>query len=232
MSEAAYRLEGIRQDYGGRVALELDELVVPARRILGVAGPNGSGKSTLMRLLAMLEDPAQGSVWFHGRLCGQNGDALRRDVTLLTQEPYLLKRSVAANVAYGLKVRGLRGERETVRWALEMVGLDPDSFARRAWYELSGGEAQRVALAARLALRPKVLLLDEPTASLDEESALRIRDASLAAREQWGATLVAVSHDMAWLRSLADDLIHLRGGRLVDDPATAPRASVYPAFVA
>ena len=142
-------------------------------------------------------------------------EAVRSQVTLLTQEPYLMKRTVFKNVAYGLKVRGETGNWEgLVNEALEMVGLDPGSFSRRQWDELSGGEAQRVALAARLVLRPRVLLLDEPTASVDAASSERIRSASLRARDEWGTTLVIASHDREWLYDVCDEVLHLFKGKL------------------
>jgi len=214
MSMPLYQLRDVIQEYGGREVLCVPELDLPVGRITGLAGPNGSGKSTLMRLLAFLEIPLRGVVRFAGNGNAGSDCGVRREVSLLTQEPYLLKRSVAANVAYGLKVRGHGPSKERVGHVLEMVGLDPKLFMHRAWYELSGGEAQRVVLAARLVLQPKVLLLDEPTASLDEVSVERIHHAAMAAREQWGTTLVVVSHDMGWLRNMCDEIIHLRGGRI------------------
>ncbi|WP_461211304.1 ATP-binding cassette domain-containing protein [Desulfocurvus sp. DL9XJH121] len=220
---ALYELRDIVQEYGGREVLRVPALDVPERGIMGLAGPNGSGKSTLLRLLAFLEAPAGGEVGFRGRALGVGDEWARREVTLMTQEPYLLRRGVAANVGYGLKVRGVRGEeaRGRVESALDMVGLPPELFARRSWRELSGGEAQRVALAARLVLRPRVLLLDEPTASLDEESAERIHDAALTARERWGTTLVVVSHDAAWLERVCDVILRLSAGRMVADSPSA-----------
>lgn len=213
MSAPLYSLRGVRQVYGGRTALDLDDLDVPERSILGLAGHNGSGKSTLLRILAFLEDPAAGSVAYAGRPAGTRDAALRREVTLLDQEPYLLKRSVAGNVAFGLALRGI-ASRERAAEALDMVGLAPEKFARRSWRELSGGEAQRVALAARLALKPRVLLLDEPTNNLDRESATRIQEAAMGARAAWGATLVVVSHDLAWLAAMADQTLTLADGRI------------------
>lgn len=213
MTAPLYSLRGVRQNYNGRPALDLAELDIPERSILGLAGHNGSGKSTLLRILAFLEDPTAGTVTYAGRPAGAHDAALRREATLLTQEPYLLKRSVLGNVAYGLKLRG-QESRERAEEALEMVGLAPAKFARRSWRELSGGEAQRVALAARLALRPRVLLLDEPTNNLDQESAARIKDAALAARTAWGATLVVVSHDLPWLHAVADRMVILVDGRI------------------
>lgn len=214
MSTPLYALQDIRQEYNGRVVLELDSLTIEQGRIVGLAGHNGSGKSTLLRLLAILEEPAQGKLLFKGQNSAGRETELRRQITLLLQMPYLLKRSVFANVAYGLGIRRQGKDRARVEQALEMVGLDPALFGKRAWHELSGGEAQRVALASRLVLQPEVLLLDEPTSSLDEESTERIQQASLAARDKWGTTLVIVSHDKTWLHEVSDEIVHLRKGRL------------------
>ncbi|MEF2146625.1 MAG: ABC transporter ATP-binding protein [Desulfovibrionaceae bacterium] len=218
MSVPLYLLEGIRQVYAGRTVLDVPKLSIHAGCILGVSGHNGSGKSTLLRLLAFLEAPNRGMICFRGRECDPGTPGVRRSVTLLTQEPYLLLRSVAANVGYGLSVRGESNVEFRVREALEMVGLVPDQFLRRSWRELSGGEAQRVALAARLVLRPCVLLLDEPTSSLDPENAERILAAALLARRDWGTTLVVVSHDHSWLESVSDDLLVLGQGRILSGP--------------
>ena len=126
-----------------------------------------------------------------------------------------MKRSVFNNVAYGLKLRGNGRKIATkVDEALTLVGLPGQVFARRPWYALSGGEAQRVALAARLALKPSVLLLDEPTASVDAASAQLIKEASLRARSQWDATLIVASHDWQWLYEICDEIWHLFKGKI------------------
>lgn len=213
-----YELENIEQRYSGRLALEIEKLAVAEGSITGLAGHNGSGKSTLLRMLAFLERPAAGVIRFHGRPVSWDKSLvqLRQEVTLLTQEPYLLKRSVYANLAYGLKLRG-KIDDGLIREGLAMVGLDPDSFGPRSWHELSGGEAQRVALAQRLVLRPKVLLLDEPTASLDEESAQMVLQASLLAKKEWSATLVVISHDREWLEAVSDSVVVLKKGHLIGE---------------
>ena len=216
MTKALIDVFHARQRYGDRTVLAVDRLTVAPGQIIGLAGPNGSGKSTLLRLLAFLEAPASGSVTFKGELVPISPNAVHRKVTLLVQEPYLLKRSVAANVAYGLKVRGEGDSDGKVRRALEAVGLSPDEFIGRQWHELSGGEAQRVALAARLILQPAVLLMDEPTASLDAASATLIRQAALRAREEHDMSLVIASHDMAWLNAVSDSVVHLEHGAVVD----------------
>ncbi len=217
---ALYTLHNIHQQYNGRPVLAVDSFVIETGSIVGIVGPNGGGKSTLMRLLAFLEPPHSGSIHFAGTDVGPRGlssgqlTALRRKATLLTQEPYLLQRSVEENVAYGLKVRKERNIAARVASALETVGLAPAEFCKRQWFELSGGEAQRVALAARIALSPRALLLDEPTSSLDEESTDRIREAALHIRKTAGTTLVIVSHDREWLASVADTIRTVRQGRL------------------
>jgi len=221
---ALYELSDIVQRYDGREVLCLPQLSIAAGSIVGLAGPNGGGKSTLLRLLAFLEFPVAGEVRYRGQATRGREFALRGEVTCFPQEPYLLKRSVRANVGYGLALRGATDIRERVDAALAQVGLDPARFAGRSWRQLSGGEVKRVALAARLALRPAVLLLDEPTANLDRDSAELVRRAVLSAREAHGATLVISGHDQPWLRAICDDILWLADGRLAG-PAANPGPS-------
>jgi tungstate transport system ATP-binding protein len=213
---ALYNLEDIRVIYAGQNVLEIPRLDIPENIILGLSGHNGSGKSTLLRLLAFLEDPTQGLVYFRGIRGSAQQESLRRKITLLTQSPYLLKRSVFANVAYGLKIRKISQTEEKVAAALDMVGLPPEDFARRKWHELSGGERQRVALASRLVLQPDVLLLDEPTSNLDLESTQLTRQAMLKAREKWGTNLIVVSHDLDWLSRVSHQVMSIHKGKITE----------------
>jgi tungstate transport system ATP-binding protein len=215
MNGPLFSLSDVAQAYAGRSVLEIAALDVGRGEAVGLFGPNGSGKSTLLRLLALLEAPLRGVVRFEGFPVSPADGAMRRRIALLPQEPYLLKRSVAGNVAYGLELRGEVDIGRRVEQALRTVGLDPAAFARRSWQELSGGEAQRVALAARLVLSPTALLLDEPTASLDRESTERVKAAAYAARREVGATLVIASHDRRWLDSVCDRVLVLADGRIV-----------------
>jgi len=215
MMEPMYLLENVRQIYGGRTVLDVERLEIQAHTITGVIGPNGSGKSTLMRILAFVEKPTSGRVSFQGLPWAQADLATRRHMAMLSQEPYLLKRSVQANVAYGLKIRGISDTPARVAEALKQVGLDPERFARRSWRELSGGEAQRVALAARLVVRPNVLLLDEPTASVDRKNSDLIQRAALDARNRSGTTLIIISHQLEWLQEVSDHILSMNYGHLV-----------------
>jgi tungstate transport system ATP-binding protein len=207
------RIQGVRHSYNGRLVLDIPELEIAKGSITGLAGPNGSGKSTLLRIMALAERCAEGTVLFEGKPPhpGNSG----RSISMLPQEAYLLRRTVFDNIAYGLRLRKRTSNLEAaVAKGLELVGL-ATSFAQRRWHELSGGEAQRVALAARLVLRPSCLLLDEPTASVDVKSGLLIQQAILHAREQWGTTLVVASHYRSWLHDICDQLLFLYNGRLL-----------------
>lgn len=197
MSANLYEACNIVQRYNGREALNIQYLAIEEGEAVFLTGPNGCGKSTLLRLLAFLERPAAGELRYAG---GAEG---RKEATLLLQDPYLLHMSVFNNVALGLKFRNQTGElRQVFERCMQAAGFDdPWNFADRGPRELSGGERQRVALASRLALRPRVLLLDEPTANVDAASARAI---ALAVRNSTaeGVTVVCATHDPALLRAL------------------------------
>ncbi len=211
----AYHLENIAHFYGEKQVLDIPKLTLESGSITGLTGPNGSGKSTLLKLLAFAMKPSRGTICYQGRPQLPFSKSVRSQVTLLTQHPYLLKRSVFDNLAYGLKIRkDTQKLKARIKESLNTVGLDHDRFAHRQWHELSGGEAQRVALAARLILEPEVLLLDEPVASVDSASARRIRRAALDARKRFGTTLVIASHDLNWLYDCSDTQIVITQGRI------------------
>ena len=197
MSANLYEARNLVQRYNGREALNIQYLAIEEGEAVFLTGPNGCGKSTLLRLLAFLERPAAGELRYAG---GAEG---RKEATLLLQDPYLLHMSVFNNVALGLKFRNQTGElRQVFERCMQAAGFDdPWNFADRGPRELSGGERQRVALASRLALRPRVLLLDEPTANVDAASARAI---ALAVRNSTaeGMTVVCATHDPALLRAL------------------------------
>ena len=212
-----YRIRDVEHFYGDRQVLAIDDVSMLSATITGLIGPNGSGKSTLLKLLSFLEKPTYGTILFQGKQTTLFSETVRSRITLLTQEPYLMRRSVFDNVAYGLKIRrDTRDLRGRVGEALNLVGLEPENFIARKWTALSGGEAQRVALAARLILKPEVLLLDEPTASVDVHSARLIKNASLRARDEWGATLLVATHDWQWLYETCDTVLHMLHGRLFE----------------
>jgi tungstate transport system ATP-binding protein len=204
-------------DYRTKVVLDIDSLTIVEGRLYTLIGANGAGKSTLLSILAFLSPPMAGEIFYAGRRVDWNRGSMeeqRRKVTLLHQAPYLFGGTVHANVAFGLKARGIQGEeqRRIVEDSLAIVGLQ--GFRERKARELSGGEAQRVAMARALALKPEVLLLDEPLANIDRETAgfLETVIASLPAR---GTTVVMTTHDPDRPERLNGESIFLEGGRIV-----------------
>lgn len=200
--------------------LQIDRLELQKGQIYLLHGPNGSGKSTLLNLLAMLLIPAEGEICFKG-IPIKNGlerQRLRQQITLVEQNPFLFNTSVYQNLAFGLRLRDVRGDlqRRRIAQSLQVVGLE--GFERRRANALSGGEIRRVALARALVLRPQVLLLDEPTAGLDRES-LPIFERCLTTFPDQGTTVVIASHDADQHRRLGGTSLYLDHGRLV--PATA-----------
>ena len=182
-----------------------------------VAGPSGAGKSTLLRLLNRLADPGRGTVRYRNRDVREYDVlALRREVGLVPQLPALLDGSVAMNVGFGARLAGRPAD---VRGALNLAGLD-DSFADRAARRLSVGEQQRVMLARALVLEPRVLLLDEPTAALDERSKSAVERTLLDLRARLSLSFVFVTHELAQAERLADRTLWLEGGQIM--AASAP----------
>lgn len=214
--KSLYELNNIEQYYDGRRVLHIDTLHLDENQIIGFFGPNGSGKSTLFSLLSFVDKQSHGELEFNGISNKKIDLETRQSVVIVPQNPYLLKRTVFDNVAYGLKLRKEQTNlKERVYEALNLVGLD-SSFANRKWSQLSGGEAQRVALAARLILRPKVLILDEPTSGVDTNSAQLIKEAILSAKQKWNTTIFISSHDHNWLNHICDRKVALFQGNLVE----------------
>jgi tungstate transport system ATP-binding protein len=237
MSEPIYRLRNARKAYANRQVLDLDSLDVYAGEILALVGPSGAGKSTLLRLLNFLEAPDAGDVVYQDQVFDAAGVmplAYRRQVTTVFQRPILLSRSVAANVAQGLRLRGQRDSHARVLAALERVGLRHLEHCRAR--TLSGGEAQRVALARALVIEPEVLLLDEPTANLDPYNVGLIEGIVRDLNREHGTTVVLVTHNVFQAHRLAHRVGLMLEGRLVEVASaeaffTSPRDPRTAAFV-
>jgi tungstate transport system ATP-binding protein len=215
MSEPLFRLEDVVKRYQGRTVLEVPYLELGCG-ITAIEGPNGAGKTTLLGILALLLRPDRGRLFFRGRAVRPWDEReLRRRITLVAQDAYLFDTTVEANLAYGLKRRGLPRARrqEAVARALEAVGLA--GLARRRARELSGGEARRVALARALVLEPEALLLDEPFTNLDQQSTA-VFERVIAELPHRGTSVILVSHQRRPVERLAERVLSLREGRLVE----------------
>ena len=209
-----FELHGLRKVYGERTVLDLDDLAVRQGEILALVGPSGAGKSTLLRLLNFLETPTDGVIRYDGVEVNVAAPlALRRQITTVFQRPLLQRASVRENVEYGLRLRNLRPDGQ-VDAILEEVGLT--AFARQPARQLSGGEMQRVALARALVIRPRVLLLDEPTANLDPYNVGLIEDIVRRQNAERGTTLVLVTHNIFQARRLAHRTGLMLAGKLIE----------------
>jgi tungstate transport system ATP-binding protein len=217
--------------------LEVEQLEIRRGEILALVGPSGSGKSTLLRLLNFLESPTSGEIEFAGARFASGQEIpleLRRRVTTVFQRPMLLNRSVWDNVDYGLQLRGLRDQHQAVQEVLKEVGLE--ELSRQRARTLSGGEAQRVALARAMVLHPDVLLLDEPTANLDPYNVGLIEGIARRLNREQRTTLVLVTHNVFQAHRLADRVVFLLDGKVIEIADTqqffeSPRDTRTSAFV-
>ena len=201
-----FKLDSISVGFGRVQALKGCTLRVEAGERLALVGSNGSGKSTLLRTLHGLVRPTGGSF---------RQDARARQA-MLFQRPYMLRASVLNNVALGLWLNAVPWQQAKVQAleALQRVGLA--DLARRNAKTLSGGQQQRVALARAWAMKPQVLLLDEPTSSLDP-TAKREVERLMAEFAGAGMTLIFSSHNLGQVKRLASRVIYLEQGRLIAD---------------
>ncbi|PLX95432.1 MAG: ABC transporter ATP-binding protein [Desulfuromonas sp.] len=204
------------RDRRGTFCLEIPALTLQPGGVYALCGSNGAGKSSLLRILALLHPPEQGRLALNGRplLSEAQRQQGRQQVTLVEQAPLLFDGSVIENLAFGLKLRHITGaeQQQRIDAALSTVGLD--GFGPRRARDLSGGESRRVALARAMVLRPRLLLLDEPSAGLDAAT-LPLFERSLLTLNREGTTLVVVSHDPDQPRRLGAEVLRLECGRLV-----------------
>jgi tungstate transport system ATP-binding protein len=209
-----YQLTAVKKVYAGRTVLAIESLGIERGEILAIVGPSGAGKSTLLRLLNFLEAPTTGRIEFDGQTVTKKPPlSLLRRVTTVFQRPIVLSRSVRENVAYGLRLRGVKSD-EAVQGALARVGLD--GMGAVAANTLSGGEMQRVALARALVLKPEVLLLDEATANLDPYNVGLIESIVKEENAKHGTTIVLVTHNVFQARRLASRVGLLLNGALIE----------------
>ena len=216
MSRAALlEAHGLRLSRGGRVLLDDVSLQVLPHRTLALLGANGAGKSLLLRVLHGLIAPDTGSMLQSGRPLGAR---VRHAQSMVFQRPVMLRCSVRANLRFALHARGLRGavRERGIDEALALCRLEP--LADQPARSLSGGEQQRLAIARALVPAPDLLLLDEPTASLDPGATRAVETLVNGARAR-GVTPLIVTHDVHQARRLADDVVFLAEGRVAESGA-------------
>jgi ABC-type oligopeptide transport system ATPase subunit len=206
---------------------------IPAGKTLGLVGESGSGKSTTGYCVLQLIKPTAGSIRFDGReltqLSGEQLRKVRQDMQIVFQDPYssLDPRMTVGNiVAEPLEVHGMgtrKSRRETVRRLLEVVGFNPN-FTNRYPHEFSGGQRQRIGIARALALSPKLIVCDEPVSALDVSIQAQILNLLKDLQRDFGLTYLFISHDLAVVRTMSDEIAVMNSGKLVE---VGPAEEVY-----
>lgn len=218
------RIDRLSKTFGNKETIHTISLEIRKGEVFTLIGPSGCGKTTIIRLIDLLETPTSGKIFFDGEdTTAPHADmiAIRRRMGMVFQKPAVLNTTVAKNVAFGLKFRGVAAAetQRRVQGALALVGL-PDFGDRRA-VTLSGGEMQRVAIARAMVTEPEVLLLDEPTANLDPISAELIEDLIVRINRQFKTTIMMSTHDMIQGQRLADRIGVIMDGKLVQTGTSA-----------
>lgn len=208
-------LKAVTKMFDSTVALDNVDLKVEEGEILALLGPNGSGKSTLLKILALLENPTRGEVYFHNaKISNQNRERTRMETTMVFQKATLFNTTVYNNIAYGLKIRKVpKNEiQERVNMALKLVRLE--GFQKKYAKKLSGGEQQRVALARALILNTNLLLLDEPIANLDPKNASIIEEIITSINREHKTTIVIATHNMFQAKRFPHRIALMENGRI------------------
>jgi tungstate transport system ATP-binding protein len=214
---ALLRIENIGQAYDGVEILNDISLSLERGEVFALIGPTGSGKTTLLKLIDLLTKPSSGSIYFDEvDVTDVESDRLasRRRMSLVQQKPIVFSMNVYDNVAAGLKWRGVARDsiREKVMHALDLVGMA--DYAHRDAKTLSGGETQRIALARALVVEPELLLLDEPTANLDPNSASKIEEVIEHVIKKNAISVFMTTHDMVQGQRLSHKVGVLIDGRM------------------
>jgi tungstate transport system ATP-binding protein len=217
-----FQIRALRKVYGNRTVLDIPELDVNKGMIYALVGPNGAGKTTLLEILSLLNPPTAGKVIYNGRsidFSGRQLHDLRREIVLVQQNPVLFTTTVYKNLEFGLKIRGVpKDERDRIIGeTLDLVGMR--QFINARAHKISGGETQRVAIARALALNPKVLLCDEPTASVDVENQVAIINILRQVNTLKNITIIFTTHDRRQIASLAQHILFLDHGKPASDHA-------------
>lgn len=212
-------LNDVSYSINGKKILDKITVSITENCITGVIGPSGSGKSTFLRLLNKLISPSSGSICYNKNiLANYSSRNIRKEIGLLQQRSYLFPGTARQNLEYGPKIWGIEYTQKELEELLERVGLSSE-FLSRNISELSGGEQQRVSLARTLANKPKILLADEPTSSLDIISE-EIIEETISQLSKEGIKVIIVTHSLEQTKRITDQLLFLKEGHFISKTTT------------
>ena len=214
-----YELKNLVKRYEERKVLDIDNLSIEKGSVYGLLGPNGAGKTTLLEIFAFILRPDEGELYFCDNTVHYTNSDLhsyRKRVVLVQQHPVLFTTTIFKNVEFPLKIRKIeKAKRQnSVEELLSLVGMT--AFRGSLGHTLSGGETQRVAIAQALACSPDVILLDEPTSSVDIENRAGIENIIRRINREKGISILFTSHDMLQVKRIADKIIYINNGRVSD----------------
>lgn len=205
------RVENLKKYYKNQLVLDIDALNFKSGKITCVMGSNGSGKSTLISIIAGLIDDYEGTVYYDNQVLSKN---IMMNMTLAFQNPYLMRQSVWENIEYPLKIRSIdKAVRdEMIENIIEDFGIT--ELKHKKANKLSGGEGQKVSLARAVVFKPKLLLLDEPTASVDREYTKIIEEKIKKYNKETNSTVIMITHSLGQAENLSDEIVYLEKGRI------------------
>ena len=206
-------INNLAKDYGGKRVLEIDQLEIREGSLVGIIGPNGAGKSTLVKIIAGLEDPSIGEIYYNEKALQEH---YYKQMTLVFQKPYLTRTTVFNDIAYPLVIRKENKEKidREVNCLLEEMGLM--EFKDKKTSTLSGGEMQKVALARALIFKPKLLMLDEPTANIDPSSIAVMERMIKKINDEYKTTVIMITHNLYQTKRLCKEVVFMNKGKVVE----------------
>lgn len=205
-------ITNLLKKYHDKAVVDIDHTQFNSGTIYGITGDNGAGKTTLLKIIAGLERYDAGEILYSGVPLEQG---MMKKITYLSQTPYLMRTSVYENIVYPLKIRNVDPMTIQKKVAHIMDELQITELKNQLATQLSGGESQKVALARALVFDPEVLLLDEPTASIDPATIETIEEAITKRNKRQKMTVIMISHNMDQVKRMCDEIVYMKKGKKI-----------------